>query len=364
MLPDEVAELRRLVLGLYKEAFCRGLTGESPAQVELGSVQVRSMAVYACPDADYSLPSKSSINDKQLELVELVEGRTYVCIVFGPATPDAEGLFRVALKGAVHPVVWIPVEANNLHVRLMVCAHMGNGHRGTATTLQVLRNYCVWQGMKKDVANFVKRCLYCQDSKVGKMVPLPMEEVVNGESVGEVVYFDFLHIGVGRPLGTKGARKQGHQYLMVIVDNLSSFVWMEEAATCTAEVAARGLLRWCSVIGVPRVWVTDTAKHFKNHALGLVVEHLGADHRFSVSNTAWTNGTVERMMLRIITMFRVVASATRIPLMDWVRIVPVVQAALYAGYRERLKASPFNLMFDREQCSTFSALVAPRKDEW
>ena len=34
MPPDDVAELRRLVLDHCKEAFYRGLTGESPAQVE------------------------------------------------------------------------------------------------------------------------------------------------------------------------------------------------------------------------------------------------------------------------------------------------------------------------------------------
>ncbi|CAM9414539.1 unnamed protein product [Ascophyllum nodosum] len=72
---------------------------------------------------------------------------------------------------------------------------------------------------------------------------------------------------------------------------------VEEAATCTAEVAARTLLRWCSVIGVPRVWVSNAAKHFKNHPLPLVAKHLGANHRFLVANTAWTNDTVERMML-------------------------------------------------------------------
>ena len=71
----------------------------------------------------------------------------------------------------------------------------------------------------------------------------------------------------------------------------------EEAAICTAEVAARTLLRWCSVIGVPRVWVSNAAKHFKNHPLPLVAKHLGANHRFLVANTAWTNDTVERMML-------------------------------------------------------------------
>ena len=135
----------------------------------------------------------------------------------------------------------------------MVYTHMSNGHRGTAATLQALRSYCVWQGMEEEMANFVKKCPHYQESKAENMVPRRMGEVVHGESVGEVVHFNFLHVGAGGSLGTKGVGKQGYQYLMVIVDNLSSFVWMEEAATCTAEVAVRTLLRWRSVTWVPRV---------------------------------------------------------------------------------------------------------------
>ena len=48
------------------------------------------MVVYACSDADYSLPSKSAIKDKQLELVELVGRHTSVRTAFGPTTPDEE----------------------------------------------------------------------------------------------------------------------------------------------------------------------------------------------------------------------------------------------------------------------------------
>ena len=84
MPPDDLAKLRRLVLGPYKEAFRWALTGEPPAQVGLGSVQVRSMATYACPDADYSLPSKSTEKDKTLELVELVGRQTSVRTTFDP----------------------------------------------------------------------------------------------------------------------------------------------------------------------------------------------------------------------------------------------------------------------------------------
>lgn len=48
-----------------------------------------------------------------------------------------EGLFRMAVDGKV--ILWIPSEAINLEVRLMVYAHMKEaGHRGVAATLQRL----------------------------------------------------------------------------------------------------------------------------------------------------------------------------------------------------------------------------------
>lgn len=43
-------------------------------------------------------------------------------------------------------------------------------------------------------------------------------------------------------------------------------VWLEPAPACTAAVAVETLLRWCAgahaTMGVPRVWVSDTARHF------------------------------------------------------------------------------------------------------
>ena len=120
---------------------------------------------------------------------------------------------------------------------------------------------------------------------------------------------------------------------------------VDEAAIYTVGVEARALLRWYSVIEVPRIWASDVAKHFKNRTFRLMAKYLGADHCFSVSNTVWVNGIVESVMLEIVKTFRAVVRAARIPLKGWVRIVPVVQAALNADYRERLKAFPFNLMF-------------------
>ena len=72
---------------------------EVSGSVEPGLVQVKYVTVYACPDADYSLPVKSAIKDKQLKLLGLVGRQTSVRTMFGPATPHEEERFWVERTG-------------------------------------------------------------------------------------------------------------------------------------------------------------------------------------------------------------------------------------------------------------------------
>ena len=66
--------------------------------------------------------------------------------------------------------------------------------------------------------------------------------------------------------------EDGFRYILVIMDDLSNFVSLEPAEACTAEactaqVTGKHLLNWCKTMGVPRVWVSDTATHFKNRLI-------------------------------------------------------------------------------------------------
>ncbi|CAN0426758.1 unnamed protein product, partial [Discosporangium mesarthrocarpum] len=51
------------------------------------------------------------------------------------------------------------------------------------------------------------------------------------------------------------------------------------------------LHKWCTTIGVPDVWVSDTANHFKNQVLKRMQEVMNLDHCFAVANSPRTNGT-------------------------------------------------------------------------
>ena len=131
---------------------------------------------------------------------------------------------------------------------------------------------------------FVRQCLHCADTRSGDVVPRPLGETVHGTAPNEVVHFDYLHVGESGPQASQGLSEDGgFRYILVIMDDLSNFVSMEPVEVCTAEATAAPLLTWCKTLGVPRVWVSDTATHFKNAILTRLRGALHVDHQFAVA---------------------------------------------------------------------------------
>ena len=104
-------------------------------------------------------------------------------------------------------------------------------------------------------------------------------------------------MGESGPQASQGlSEDSGFRYILVIMHVLSNFVSMEPVLDCTAEATAESLLTWCKTLGALRVWVSDTATHFKNAILTRLREALRVDHHFAVSYSPWSNGTCERMV--------------------------------------------------------------------
>ena len=97
-----------------------------------------------------------------------------------------------------------------------------------------------------------KQCLHCMDSKSGEEVPRPLGETVHGTRPGEVLHFDNLYVGDSGPLGKYGLDvRDEFKYILVMMDDLSNFVWFERTESCTAASTAKHLLRCCKTLGVP-----------------------------------------------------------------------------------------------------------------
>ena len=111
------------------------------------------------------------------------------------------------------------------------------------------------------------------------------------------------------------------------MDDLSNFVSLEPAEACIAEVKAKHSLNWCKTMGVPRVWVSDTATHFKNRVIAQL-NALKVDHRLAVAYTPWSNGTCERMVEEVVRALMSILSEQRKQVAEWVDVLQAAQWAL------------------------------------
>ena len=131
------------------------------------------------------------------------------------------------------------------------------------------------------------------------------------------MHFDYLHVSESGRQASHGLSEDGgFGYILVIMDEFSNFVSMEPVQVCTAEATAASLFKWCKTLGLPRVWVSDTATHFKNASLTRLREASRVDHQFAVAYSPWSNGTCEWMEKEVLRslryLFRAASSGFRV----------------------------------------------------
>ena len=165
-------------------------------------------------------------------------------------------------------VLWVPEEERELQARLVVCAHMQDArHRGVRATAHRLGAYCAWDNMEKDIIKFILQCLHCVDSKAGNAMPRLLGDVVHGTAVDDVLHFDYLSLGESDGIDMGGLVDGGYKPVRVLMDDVSRFVWLEEAVSCSMEVAARLVLKWCASFGVPNAFTSDGGTHLTGRVM-------------------------------------------------------------------------------------------------
>jgi Integrase zinc binding domain len=126
----------------------------------------------------------------------------------------------------------IPERAVKLHLRFCVEAHCHSaGHRAYDGTLSAIKEYVVWTTMTKYVWGFVQTCSHCVTTIPGDKVPRPLCTQRHATKPNEILHFDFLYIGL--------SRDRKYQYVLLLRDDLSRYLWLMQYRTADACSAAR-----------------------------------------------------------------------------------------------------------------------------
>ena len=148
------------------------------------------------------------------------------------------------------------------------------------------------------------------------------------------------------------------------MDNLSNLVWLEPMESCTAASTTKHLLKWCRTLGVPEVWVSDTASHFKNRVVRTLERVLLEEYMFAVANSPWSNCPYVRMMREVMRALKIILQEKRRDIREWVDMLPAVQWALNTAYRKRYARTPYHVMFGRAPLASFSTLALSTGQNW
>ena len=132
--------------------------------------------------------------------------------------------------------IYIPPSDEELQLRIIVAAHSGfGGHRGYTATSDVIKEKVAWSSRESDVKEFVQGCLVCLLSGSGSKIPRPLGHQLHAEKVGELLHFDYLYIGES---------KSGCEYILILKDDFSGYVFLRACKHADAETTAEVLMEY------------------------------------------------------------------------------------------------------------------------
>ena len=211
------------------------------------------------------------------------------------------------------------------------------GHFGVKRTLARVQLRYYWPGYLKDVEDWCKSCVVCQQRKGPQSKNVaPLTSIHTGEGPFEQIALDILKL----PL-----TERGNQYLVVIEDYFSK--WVEAfplertVAPCVAQCIVNG---WMARFGCPFTILSDQGSEFESRLFKSLSDMLQVNKLRTTTYHPRTDGMVERSNRTIIDVLSKYCDGEP----DWDLKIPLVLFAIRTSDHSTTGFSPFNLVYGRE----------------
>ena len=213
---------------------------------------------------------------------------------------------------------------------------------GTKMYRTINENYW-WNGMKRDIAEFVSKCLVCQQVKAEHQVPMGLLQPLSmPEWKWERITMDFVS-GLPRT-------QRNHDAIWVIVDRLTKSahflaIRMDYSLERLAELYINEIVR---LHGIPVSIVSDRDLRFTSRFWGSLQEALGTKLKFSTSFHPQTDGQSERVI-------QILEDMLRACIMEfegsWDKHLALIEFAYNNSYQSSIGMPPYEALYGRK-CRT------------
>lgn len=180
--------------------------------------------------------------------------------------------------------IWVPVE---LREQLIADSHepSTSAHGGMEKTVDLLRRSFFWPGLAKEVREFIKRCETCKTTKALNQTSRPPM----GKRFPVVRPFQRLYIDL---LGPYPRSKAGNTTILIVLDQVSKFVWLHPLRRATARHIVDYVEQQCfHVFGVPESIISDNGVQFVAKEFTETLKRYGVQHILTSSHSPQANAS-------------------------------------------------------------------------
>ena len=110
-----------------------------------------------------------------------------------------------------------------------------------------------WPSMRRDVQTFIKRCDTCIKMTEQKRIQHTRKYVTERHGVLQLIGIDAIHMP---------KTKNGHKYILTIIDLFTRYTVLKPLKDLTAQTAAKALIEYMCVYGVPIHITSDNSTQF------------------------------------------------------------------------------------------------------
>ena len=159
-------------------------------------------------------------------------------------------------------------------------------HPGIRATQRMVATKFVWHGMSRQVRDWAKGCISCQQAKISRHVHAPLQrfEVPNHR-------FSHIHVDLVGPLPSS----RGFSYLFTIVDQFTRWPKAIPLMDSNTATCARALVtHWLARFGIPMDITSDRGSQFTSRLWTTLTNQLGIQLHRTTAYHPCSNGLVER----------------------------------------------------------------------
>lgn len=211
------------------------------------------------------------------------------------------------------------------------------GHFGFDRTYARLCESYWWPSMYNNIKDYVRSCEKCQKSRrVNKKPRSPLHQIGSSRPM-EIVGMDHL--------GPFQASEEGYNYVLVLSDYFSRYVWCIPTRSTAAEETAEEIVKLMLEFGFCSTLLSDNGTAFHNRLQERLERLTNMKRTFATAKRPQTMGLVEKFNETLAAVIR--KNCDQVDHHDWHKFVKYAAYAYNSSFNKRIGKSPCEVMFGR-----------------